>query len=313
MNIIFVGQKHGQSRAFTLTPITLSLLGLIFTALLVLAAWSGYRLAVPAVVSADDVPSSALIAAWQQRLADQQDELVYLREKTNHHVDALTLRLGEMQARMLRLDALGQRFIESGVLGNDEFNFDSRPALGGPEDAGLPGESFSVPELTSMIAQFDRTLSDRERQLRLLDELLSRERIETERFVTGRPVTWGWVSSRYGYRTDPFSGRRTWHNGVDIAGREGGDVIAVAAGVVTFAGRRGGYGKLVEIDHGDGLVTRYAHHKSIEVEAGDVVQRGQLIAHMGSTGRSTGPHVHFEVLLNGRSQDPEQYMQRARR
>jgi len=126
-------------------------------------------------------------------------------------------------------------------------------------------------------------------------------------------VTWGWVSSKYGYRSDPFNGRRAWHAGIDVAGRDGGDIISVAGGVVSFAGDRHGYGNLVEINHGDGLVTRYGHAKSLAVKVGDVVEKGQLIAKMGSTGRSTGPHVHFEVIRNGRTEDPEKYMHRASR
>ncbi len=197
-------------------------------------------------------------------------------------------------------------------MGGEEFNFDQPAAVGGPEDS-LAGESFSAPELSKMIERLDIRIADREQQLRLLDNLMSRKKIEDERFVAGRPITWGWLSSRYGYRSDPFTGRRTWHDGVDLAGKEGSDIISVAAGVVTYSDARHGYGNLVEIDHGDGLVTRYAHAKTLTVEVGDVVPKGQVIALMGSTGRSTGPHVHFEVLRNGKSQNPEDYIQRASR
>ena len=164
-----------------------------------------------------------------------------------------------------------------------------------------------------MITQMERQLEDRARQLRILDKLVSRQQLEDQQYVEGRPVTWGWVSSKYGYRSDPFNGRRAWHAGIDVAGRDGGDVISVAGGVVSFAGERHGYGNLVEINHGDGLVTRYGHAKSLAVKVGDVVEKGQLIAQMGSTGRSTGPHVHFEVIRNGRTEDPEKYMHRASR
>ena len=129
--------------------------------------------------------------------------------------------------------------------------------------------------------------------------------------VQGRPVTWGWLSSKYGNRVDPLTGKTAWHSGVDFAGHDGSDVIAVASGVVTFAGKRSGYGKLVEISHPDGLVTRYAHHKELVVSTGDVVKKGETIGKMGSTGRSTGPHVHFEVLKNGRTVDPTRYVARA--
>lgn len=311
MNIILVGKRHGKSRVVAVNaPVAI---GLVFfvAALAGASAWLGYRLATSGEGAAQGTPS-ALVSEWEARLADQQADIAALRQDTLHQVDALTLRLGEMQGRLLRLDAMGQRFVESGLIASDEFNFEQPAAVGGPEDS-LPGESFTTPELTQMIDQLESRIADREQQLRLLDTLMSRKKLEDERFVAGRPITWGWLSSRYGYRSDPFTGRRTWHDGVDLAGKEGSDIIAVAAGVVTYADERYGYGNLVEVDHGDGLVTRYGHAKTIKVQVGDVVQKGQVLALMGSTGRSTGPHVHFEVLRNGKSQNPEHYIQRASR
>jgi murein DD-endopeptidase MepM/ murein hydrolase activator NlpD len=128
--------------------------------------------------------------------------------------------------------------------------------------------------------------------------------------VAGKPVAGGWVSSHFGYRSDPFTGHRAWHKGVDIAGKTGTDVVAVAAGVVTRADNVTGYGNMVEIDHGEGYVTRYGHNKENKVKAGDLIEKGQVIAAMGSTGRSTGSHVHFEVYKNGRVVDPSSYIQR---
>jgi murein DD-endopeptidase MepM/ murein hydrolase activator NlpD len=284
--------------------------GLVALLLVALSAWAGYRAAMNQVGDRPVVPSY-LLAQWQGTIEEQQQQLALLERDASEQVDALTLRLGEMQGRLLRLDALGQRFIETGAVASDEFNFDQAPAVGGPEDEAANAESFSTPELTAMIDELDQKIRDREKQLRLLDTLISNERLEEERFVAGRPITWGWLSSRFGYRSDPFTGKRTWHNGVDLAGKEDSDIIAVAAGVVTFAGERPGYGNLVEIDHGDGLMTRYAHAKTVEVSVGQLVQKGQAVARMGSTGRSTGPHVHFEVLQGGKAQDPVRYIQRA--
>ncbi|WP_202980286.1 M23 family metallopeptidase [Marinobacter fonticola] len=312
MNIIFVSKSGGQSRSVRLNLLSAFSVLLLLAALVAGAGWGGYRLGavVPEPVNYGASPS--LVNSWAARLSEQETSLREVRQITGQQVDALTLRLGQMQGRVLRLDALGQRLVESARLDNGEFNFDQTPAVGGPEQPAI-GESFTTPELTAMIDQLDARISDREQQLRLLDQLLSRARIEDERFVAGRPITWGWLSSRYGYRSDPFTGKRTWHDGVDLAGKDGSDIIAVAAGVVTFAGDRYGYGNLVEIDHGDGLVTRYGHCKSIKVSVGDVVQKAQVVALMGSTGRSTGPHVHFEVRRNGKSQNPEDYIQRASR
>ncbi|WP_245750024.1 M23 family metallopeptidase [Marinobacter zhejiangensis] len=312
MNIIFVGKRHGKSRVLSVRlPVALFVLAMIL-AVMGSAAWLGYRVATSQQEVSTVGVSGPVVEEWQARLKAQQDELEALRTLSGQQADALTLRLGEMQGRLLRLDAMGQRLVESGLVASEEFDFDQPAAVGGPED-GLVGESFRAPELEQMISQLETRIEDRAQQLHLLDTLISHKRIEDERFVAGRPITWGWLSSRYGYRSDPFTGRRAWHAGVDLAGKEGSDIIAVAAGVVTHAGERNGYGNLVEVDHGDGLVTRYAHCKTISVQVGDVVQKGQVVALMGSTGRSTGPHVHFEVLRNGKSENPEHYIQRASR
>lgn len=311
MNIILVGKRHGKSRTVSISAPVLAGLAFIVTALLILAGWSGYQVAV-VQAQLGEPAESELVSEWQSRLSQQKTELAQIERNVQQQVDALTLRLGEMQGRLLRLDALGQRLVESGVVGSDEFDFDQPAAVGGPED-GLSGDSYTAPELTSMIDQLSRRIEDREQQLRMLDMVTSRQKLENELFVEGRPITWGWLSSKYGYRTDPFTGKRTWHAGVDLAGKDGSDIIAVAGGVVTYADERYGYGNLVEVDHGDGLVTRYAHAKTIKVKVGDVVQKGQVLALMGSTGRSTGPHVHFEVIRNGKSENPETYIKRASR
>lgn len=311
MNIILVGKNHGKSRVLSINSALGIGLAVTMLALLAGSGWAGYQVAMQRVSMAK--PSgSELVADWQLRLSEQKADLAQLEENVQQQVDALTLRLGEIQGRLLRLDALGQRFVESGLVASDEFNFDQPAAVGGPEDSAS-GESYSAPELTRMIEEMEQRIEDREQQLRLLDQLASTQRLEDELYLEGRPITWGWLSSKYGYRSDPFTGKRTWHAGVDLAGKDGSDIIAVAGGVVTYAGERYGYGNLVEIDHGDGLITRYAHCKKVKVSVGDVVQKGQVVALMGSTGRSTGPHVHFEVIRNGKSENPETYIKRASR
>jgi len=312
MNLIFVGKRHGQSKAIALSGGVLAAVLFLGLALLLAAGWAGYQVAV-AQAASQQPTESELVVQWQSRLEQQKAQVARVREDVQQQVDALTLRLGQIQGRLLRLDALGQRFMENGLVTSDEFNFDQLPAVGGPEEPGLGGDSYGTPELTEMIFQLEQQLDDREKQLRLLDKVSSRKKLEDERYVQGRPITWGWLSSRYGYRSDPFTGKRRWHGGVDLAGKEGSDIIAVAGGVVTWAGERYGYGNLVEVDHGDGLVTRYAHARTVKVKLGEVVQKGQVVALMGSTGRSTGPHVHFEVIRNGKTEDPVKYMQRASR
>ena len=213
-----------------------------------------------------------------------------------------------MQARLLRMEALGSRVTEVANLDEGEFSFNEAPAVGGPSEPSSGALARS--ELLGSIERLAADLKSRESELQVLDSLLRDREYRAGTQVAGRPVTWGWMSSAFGNRMDPFSGKKAWHAGVDFAGREGSDVVAVASGVVVYAGRRSGYGEMVEINHGDGYVTRYAHHAELTVATGDIVKKGQTIGLMGSTGRSTGPHVHFEVLKNGRHVDPTRYVAR---
>lgn len=146
-----------------------------------------------------------------------------------------------------------------------------------------------------------------------MEALLAQRKIQRDVFIAGRPVKKGWMSSRFGRRTDPFNGQVAWHNGVDFAGKLKSDIVSVAAGVVTWSGPRYGYGEMVEINHGNGFTTRYAHNSENKVAIGEVVKKGQVIALMGTSGRSTGPHVHFEVYKHGRAVDPSSYIHRTHR
>jgi murein DD-endopeptidase MepM/ murein hydrolase activator NlpD len=280
----------------------LAVVALTLVSVVALGLWGGYMLGARAVQGGQ--AEADFIASQLER---QRSELREVRAKTQSHLDALALRLGEMQARVMRLDALGQRLTEMGKLDAGEFDFDRPPAQGGLE-GGAMGESMGADELIQEMGQLERLLEDRERQLGLLGELLMNRNLSEEVRPTGRPIKKGWLSSGYGMRKDPFSGKKAFHHGLDFAGKLGSDVIAVAAGVVTWVGEEGGYGSLVEIDHGDGYVSRYAHNSSILVKPGDTVAKGQIIARMGSSGRSTGPHVHFELLRNGRKVNPSKYL-----
>lgn len=311
MNIILVGKHHGQARTFQLGPGKLLGAAVLAFMLVVALFMAGFLVARGGDQGVNRLMDRALVEVWQHRLQGQRDALAELDQETQRQLDALTMRLGDLQARMLRVDALGQRLVEASQLDRGEFDFVSAPAVGGP--AHDVEEAFSVPDLTSMIARLDAQMGDREQQLTLLDELLANRQIADETFVAGRPVTSGWLSSRFGYRSDPFSGKRSWHGGVDFAGRVGSDVVAVAAGVVIAAERHAAYGNMVDIDHGDGLMTRYAHCDTLAVSVGDIVQKGQVIASLGSSGRATGPHVHFEVHKKGVPQNPERYIHRAAR
>ncbi|HLT18717.1 MAG TPA: M23 family metallopeptidase, partial [Thermomicrobiales bacterium] len=223
--------------------------------------------------------------------------------------DALAGRVGRMNAHVIRLDALGRRLTEMAKLDKGEFDFDSEPAVGGPEGL-IEGAVASAPDLSAMLDSLGRQIRDRERQLSVLESLISTRNLSNQIVPGGRPVTQGWISSYFGHRADPFTGRKAFHRGVDFAGPAGAQVVAVASGVVTYSKDRFGYGKTVEINHGGGYVTRYAHNQRVLVAVGETVQKGQPIALIGSTGRSTGPHLHFEVLKQGRAVDPMSFVRR---
>ncbi|MCQ3828012.1 M23 family metallopeptidase [Microbulbifer elongatus] len=312
MKVILVNDRGGVSRTFNFGGLSKALLGLCLLGLPVGAFFIGANL--PTTES--DVFDSRAVKAWNKALRKQQDQIQDADQQAREQLTALTVKLAEMQARLTRLDALGERLTTMAKLDEGEFQFGTMPAVGGPEDPGISGASelpYQPPEFLEVIGDLSDQIEDRQMQLQTLDNLMARRQLQDEQFIAGRPITRGWMSSRYGYRTDPFSGRRSWHKGVDFAGKKGSDVVSVAAGVVTWAEDRYGYGQLVEINHGNGYKTRYGHNSELKVKVGDVVKRGQVIALMGSSGRSTGPHVHFEVYKNDRPVDPATYIRRTGR
>ncbi len=255
-----------------------------------------------------DSGGEARAAAMVDRiLAAQREELERSRQLTETHLNALALRVGALQSGMLRINALGERLAARGDLDLAEFNFDEEPARGGVE-RGEVARSVEISELLADMERISAGLEESEHKLAMMEHLLRGSRIEQELRPSGQPVEKGWVSSGYGYRNDPFSGKRAFHHGVDIAGKAGSEVVAVASGVVTRARRKPGYGYLVEIAHADGYVTRYGHNSKLLVAEGDLVTKGDVIALMGSSGKSTGPHLHFEIARQGRTVNPRKYL-----
>lgn len=243
-------------------------------------------------------------------LLNQTDAAINRKPEADQQVTALTLKLAELQSQVLRLNALGDRLAEQANIPDNEFNFDRPPVSGGPMSKAIDSDFKSLFKLLSEVTDFDAVLKHEEKQLELLESVTLGHHISNTSYLSGRPITSGWLSSYYGMRKDPFNGRPAMHKGVDFAGKEDDDVITTGAGVVSWAGKRYGYGQLVEINHGVGLKTRYGHNKTLLVNVGDVVNKGQVIALMGSTGRSTGPHVHYEILRNERQIDPIKYVYR---
>lgn len=312
MKIIIVSKKHGQARSFTLGGWTRALLSVCLLGIPVSAAGLlGYSWLVEQG-DRSGVFTAETRQAWEAALAEQKAQVKQTRSQAQTQVAALTLRMAELQARLMRLDALGEHLTTIASLDQGEFDFSQPPALGGPETVAM-GDPYAPPDFIDIIDQLSNQIENREQQLATLDALLAKRKLQDDIFLAGRPINKGWMSSRFGRRTDPFSGKVAWHGGVDFAGKEGSEIIAVGAGVVTWAKDRHGYGQMVEINHGGGFSTRYAHNKENLVKVGDVVKKGQIIALMGSSGRSTGPHVHFEVYKNGRAVDPATYIHRASR
>lgn len=232
---------------------------------------------------------------------EQQANLVeQLKVNTQEQVGGLVNQLAILQNRINQMELLTATMAENAGLNKDDFTLSDEMQTLDATDSSL----------TNQLNKMSETLDFKIQQLTALESLMLGLKIEKESELAGRPVDAGWLSSYYGVRKNPFTGRPSMHKGIDFAGKEGGNVIATGAGVVTWSGDRYGYGKLVEIDHGNGLRTRYGHNSQLSVKAGDVVTKGQSIALVGNTGRSTGAHVHYEVLKNGQQIDPLPFIYR---
>ncbi len=238
------------------------------------------------------------------------DAQTVLRES----LDLMAVKLGEMQARLLRLDTLGERLAKSAGFKPQEFMFDQPPGRGGavsaPSAASLVPRELSIGELGQRLDQLSRQVDERTERMGVIESLVSLNFARRSFVPSGMPVSYGQFSSNFGWRIDPFTGRNAFHEGVDFFAETGTPISAAASGVVVVAEFHPQYGNLVEIDHGNELITRYAHASVLHVRAGDIVRRGQRIADVGSTGRSTGPHLHFEVRLRGLAQNPQQFLNR---
>ncbi|WP_435574638.1 peptidoglycan DD-metalloendopeptidase family protein [Alterluteimonas muca] len=234
----------------------------------------------------------------------QQALIDNTRQEAQREVNALAARLGELQAQANRLNALGERLTRIGKLGEGEFDFTTAVAVGGPG----PVQDMPARALHEGMEQVDTQFRTSGDQLSVLEALLLGEEMERAALPSRSPVGSSYVTSSYGYRADPFSGGRAFHRGIDFSARLGDPVMAVADGVVSYSGQRSGYGNVVEVDHGNGYVTRYAHNSRNTARVGDLVRAGTELAKAGSTGRSTGVHVHFEVWEGGRVLNPRQFL-----
>lgn len=305
MNVVIFGKGFGKPRQASLSGPMVWTAMVVFASIVSVAGFAGgywYSNFNGSGVSQDH----ALVLADELQL--QKQEIETIRQANEDTLDALAIRIAQMNARVIRLDALGRRLTGMADLEDGEFDFDSDPALGGPEEPVLVGSNIAVPEVVDQMQSLNYQLDNREAQLWALEGVLMNQDLNERVYPQGRPVNSGWISSYFGKRTDPFTGKPANHTGIDFAGKHGATVLAVADGVVTWSADRYGYGIMVEINHGNGYATRYAHNSENLVAVGDEVKKGQSIARMGETGRATGPNLHFEVLKGGRRVNPVNFI-----
>jgi murein DD-endopeptidase MepM/ murein hydrolase activator NlpD len=243
-------------------------------------------------------------------LDEQREEARKTQEVVQGHLNAMAVKLGELQAQLLQLDGLGERLAQmAGLKPKDlppPIEAGKAPGRGGP--APTLSHDLSVEEFGSLLSDLSHAVEQRSDQLTVLEALLVTSSANKQFLPTLAPVDGGWLSSSFGWRIDPFTGQKSFHEGLDFPSESGTSIVAAASGKVIFADLHPQYGKMVEIDHGNGLVTRYAHASRLFVKEGDLVVRGQKVATVGSTGRATGPHLHFEVRLNGVPQNPARFL-----
>ncbi|MEA9659494.1 M23 family metallopeptidase [Xanthomonas campestris] len=244
-------------------------------------------------------------SALQAKVAQQQTELAQAQRASQAQVNALAARLGELQAQATRLNALGERLTQMGKLKDGEFDFDEPVGVGGGDE---PVNDMPVQSLKQDLGQLEQQFSASGQQLNVLASLMFDHQLEQNSVPSRMPIRNTYITSGFGGRADPFDGGSAFHKGVDFHANVGDPVMSVADGVVSYAGVRGGYGNVVEVDHGNGYVTRYAHNSRLVVKVGDLVRAGQQVAKAGSSGRSTGAHVHFEVWADGRVVNPRKFL-----
>ena len=309
MNLVIFGKGFGSPRQVNLTGLRAGLsvavlVGLVTSVGFLVGAWH-------ASLTGSGV-SVGELEGLNGELQEQRASIQTIRQENEDTLDALSIRIAQMNARMIRLDALGRRLTDMAEIDDGEFDFDTDPAMGGPEEPvaqGMEsGSNVAVPEMLDAMNTFSARLDNREAQLDVLEGVLMNQNLKERVYPQGRPVGAGWISSYFGKRTDPFTGKAANHTGVDFAGKNGAEIVAVADGVTTWSGDRYGYGIMVEINHGNGYSTRYAHNSENLVSVGDEVKKGQVVSLMGETGRATGPNLHFEVLHNGSRVNPVRFI-----
>jgi murein DD-endopeptidase MepM/ murein hydrolase activator NlpD len=300
VNIILVSDSLAKSRSVTLSQMQVGLIafGILLSGFVL--AMATYMVTMKFAVDLRNPYLRSLLTALHQ------DDVKRTEADTRDNLNALAVKVGELQARILRLDAFGERLAKAAGIKRDEFRFDEKPGQGGPAPSG--GRDLSMAEFQGMLAEISRVLDDRGDKFGVLDSFLMDDRLARKTIPTTLPIAMGYYSSNFGYRLDPFTGKSTFHTGVDLIAPPGTPVMAAAGGVVSTVTFVAEYGNMVDVDHDNGLTSRYAHLTRSLVKVGDVVMKGQTIALVGSTGRATGPHLHFEVREKGIPLNPNKFL-----
>lgn len=317
MQVICLSDDGSRRTSFILHPwkhliIPAGIVALLLVGLSINQMLGLYRLdSTPQNADISQHEAGKLLSALEQQISTV-DQIKKAYANYTVDVDTLSVRLGTMEAEIARLNALAKRVANKAKLDPKEFSLDSEPARGGidvdMEEAAESRQKTSSNELLKAFQSAENNVDRQNGMLATLDQILEGLTLQEEVMPSGRPVQSGYISSEFGFRRDPFNGRQKMHKGVDYAGPTGTDIYSVGGGVVSFVGRKAGYGNVVEIDHGDGLISRYAHLSATKVKESQVVKKGDMVAWMGSTGRSTGPHLHLEVLKNGDQVNPREYL-----
>ncbi len=297
----------GNVHSLRITSRLLTFLSGALILLLIVGAWGGWLIWHGTAKNRQLLSLNNELTTTQTRYHNQINKLQMRIDAGRKELAVYARNIGTIQARLTRLDALGSQLVKVASLDASEFNFGLKPAIGGPR---MQGRAVDPIGMTASLGNLDSRLLGMDNQLTAIDYLLESKRDQQAARPHEWPTEGGWMSSPYGMRIDPFTGVRDMHHGVDIANRFGAPILAASHGIVTFAGKMEGFGLMIDIDHGYGYVTRYGHMTSLAVQAGDEVADGQLIGRIGSRGRSTGPHLHYEVHLYGRAIDPSAYLPR---
>ncbi|HEX2651644.1 MAG TPA: M23 family metallopeptidase [Burkholderiales bacterium] len=302
MQVIVISDRLAKARSLTLSlrhvVASLGLASLVLVALTAGLYWLSLRYAAEIRIP----------LVHQLVLAVQKTESERSREFMQQNLNAMAVKIGEMQAQLTRLDALGERLSALAGIRPQEFRFSETPGMGGAQSTLLPPQNLTLSQFNEKVTTLSRQMESRSDMLGLLEAQLFEMAVRKKAMPTMMPVNSPYNASSFGYRIDPFTGQQAMHEGIDFMADAGTSVVAAAGGVVQFAGFHPQYGNMIDIDHGNDLVTRYAHLSKVLVREGDLIQRGRRIAESGTTGRSTGPHLHFEVRFRGAAQNPMKFL-----